>query len=42
MKDHGLELWTLDPGISDAEGRLLQATECLRRYQLTWIGRPSS
>jgi FkbM family methyltransferase len=24
MNDHGLELWTLDPGISDAEGRLLQ------------------
>ena len=24
MRDHGLELWTLDPGISDAEGRLLQ------------------
>ena len=24
MHDHGLELWTLDPGISDAEGRLLQ------------------
>jgi FkbM family methyltransferase len=24
MNDHGLQLWTLDPGISDAEGRLLQ------------------
>ena len=24
MREHGLELWTLDPGISDAEGRLLQ------------------
>ena len=24
MRNHGLELWTLDPGISDAEGRLLQ------------------
>ena len=24
MRDHGLELWTLDTGISDAHGRLLQ------------------
>ena len=24
MRDHGLELWTLETGISDAEGRLLQ------------------
>ena len=43
MSKHGLDLWTLDPGISDADGRLLQCDGLfVRSYQLTWIGRPSS